>query len=101
MRFVSEELWSRPGKAELVHFHSELEQIVETFTLSLGLRDSVSPYVARTVSCSHNGENTTHIPCRLTNTAYVSGCNSIAFSRLPVRSSSNAVFSMIGMLKVS
>ena len=43
----------------------------------------------------------TYMPCLLTRTAYVSGYSSIALSRLPVRSSSKAVFSMIGMRRVS
>lgn len=43
----------------------------------------------------------THIPCRRTSTAYVSGYSSIAFSKNSVKSSSKGVFSMMGMLKVS
>jgi hypothetical protein len=43
----------------------------------------------------------THIPCRRTSTAYASGYCSMAFSRNSVKSSSNGVFSMIGMRKVS
>lgn len=35
-----------PGKAQLVHFHRQLEQIVQTLTLSLGLGHIVSPDVA-------------------------------------------------------
>jgi hypothetical protein len=35
-----------PWKTQLVHFHSKLEQVVQTLTLSLGLGDIVSPDIA-------------------------------------------------------
>jgi hypothetical protein len=35
-----------PRKTQLVHFHSKLEQVVQTFTLSLGLGNIVTPDIA-------------------------------------------------------
>ena len=38
-----------PREAQLVHFHRQLEQIVQTLTLSLRFGNVVAPYVTATI----------------------------------------------------
>jgi hypothetical protein len=100
---ISHDLSLDPRQPVLLHLHSQLQDVIDALTLRLRLMHVLAPdisgvssaYPPRALS-SH-----THIPCRLTNTAQVSGYSSIAFSKLSVKSSSCAVFSIIGIVSVS
>ena len=97
-----------PREAQLVHFYSQLEDVIQTLTLSLRLGSVITPNVTAGGTNISIGINITwseviitYIPCLRTSTAYASGYLFIAASKPLVRSSSKAVFSIMGIFKVS
>ena len=87
-----------------MHPHRKLEYVVHTFALRLRLGNVIAPHVSVHVTVSTQPSRihfVTYMPCLRTRTAYVSGYASIAASNAPVKSSSNAVFSIMGTRRVS
>ena len=94
-----------PRTAQLMHLYRQLKQIIQTSQMVSNItfpqctieKAHLSHCVLALCTLSPH----TYTPCRLTSTAYDSGYSSIAFSKYSVKSSSNGVFSITGILNVS